>query len=249
MTRPPSVTALVVYQTLAAVGVFAWWIYWFAAGKNHGAGCPTEYENAFPVGDLVMAALWLVTAWAGWLGGRGFSVAAVGGGMGLSLMGIDTTHNVLIGAFAEFNGTVVQKLLFAVVNGSVGFLAVFVTTRHRRWYNAPTEPPSWTGSMLVAAVSTFLVFAGTLGATTENCLPVFARSFLAPGVVVLAAGLLALVRQAWSRSVSLAVAGSVIHATLLWVLVAHDGTLPPMLPMITFVSLVGAIGGIAYLRK
>ena len=128
--------ALAAYQTVAAVGIGAWWIYWFASGSNtHGTACALRYENGFPVADLTLAGVLAGSALDLARGRqRAWILGPLAAGMAFSLATLDTSHNLVTGGFAH---SALRKVVFAAVNGSDD---VVQSALLRRSYEFSREP-------------------------------------------------------------------------------------------------------------
>lgn len=201
------------FQTVAAVGIVAWWVYWFASGANHhGSACALAYENSFPIADLVLAAALGRTAVA--LHRREDTAVWVAGGlaagMAFSLATLDTTHNLLTGGFSGPVATTLRKALFAVVNGSVGALTLVFLNRG----DAGVAPPLPDGSRIPLAMAAGLVLPLALAYQVlgDGCAGALALSFVGAGVLLetLALGVL----QRRGASWSLVLLGALLHTAL-----------------------------------
>lgn len=218
--------ALGTYQIAAALGVVAWWAYWFASGKYASTEPIADrmYENAFPVADLTFAALLVVAglAWHGRIASRHAVVGLVAGGMGLGLAVIDTFHNLLVGAFVHASAaTLAQKLVFAVVNASVGAWSVAYTWRERAAVGLEPDRDLPANAVVPIALVTLVALADAVAVwvvgrdVDPNALP-FLKSMVAPcalAAAFLAIGALRPPRAPWV----LAGAGVMVHR---WLLVA-----------------------------
>lgn len=195
---------LVVLQAAAAVGIVAWWIYWFASGADHaGTRCGLAYERRFPVPDLILAGFLGTTAWAfatdrpsrSWLG-------LVAAGMAFSLATLDTSHNLLTGGFDGSMATALRKAVFAVVNAAVGIWTLVAL------HGDPPAPPEGTASATLGAVVLAGLVAVGFVATGDGCHGALALSQVAWACLV---GLLAL-RTRWE----LVALGAFAHGLGVW---------------------------------
>lgn len=222
--------ALGTYQIGAAVGIAGWWFYWYASGKYASTRPLADrmYEDSFPIADLTFATLLVLSGLAlhGAIARKYAAAGLVAGGMGIGLAAIDTFHNVLVGAFDHPSaGTLVQKLVFAVVNGSVGVLSVRYTWRNRAGIGLDPAADLSSNTTLRIAMVTLVALADAVAIwvigrdVDPNALP-FLKSMLAPCVLAAsfaAIGALRPPRAPWV----LACAGVMVHR---WLLVAtSDG--------------------------
>lgn len=218
-----TLAALVALQVVASVGTLAWWVFWFASGSwSRGEPCALAYENAFPLGDLVMAGAVGVSAW--WIhrrDRRALTLGFVAAGMALSLATLDTTHNLLTGGFDGPLSSVLRKLVFAVVNGAVGLWTLIGLPRHA---DAFEDPPSQAVPPALGALVALLggIAVGGAGALAvlepvrPACVAAIERSFLGPVVGLLALGVVAsrAARGDPTRPEVLASGGLLLHAGL-----------------------------------
>lgn len=199
--------ALIALQSVAAVGICAWWVYWFASGSNtHGSSCSLAYENSFPLADLVLAGSLAATAWA--LHRRHPAVLVLGGlaaGMAFSLATLDTTHNVLTGGFSGPLGTTLREALFAGVNGLVG---VWTLVWMRRNVREAPSPPSWMGVPATFVAITSITAVLVASASSDGCGGVLTGAALGWAALVV-------VVLAWARTMPSAVlVGALVHGLL-----------------------------------
>lgn len=217
-----ALSGLVGLQVVASVGTAAWWVYWFASGSYaHGAACDLAYENAFPVGDLVMAGLVGATAWgvhrrAGWA----LTVGFVAAGMSLSLAGLDTTHNLLTHGFDGSIGTILRKAVFAVVNGAVGIGTLAILPGQAGVFVDPPAPtvgrPAVGAALGLGVFGVFGACLAWLALDRPDCFGPIERSWLGPaGFGAVLAGMSARgIGGGPARPDVLAVAGVAGHAGL-----------------------------------
>ncbi len=218
--------ALGTYQIGAALGVAGWWVYWFVAKKNVTTTPIADrmYENAFPVGDFVFAVGLVVAglAWHGVVANRHAAAGLVVGGMGMGLAALDTFHNVLVGAFDHASaGTLAQKLVFAVVNASVGALSVACTWRHRATIGLDANADVSSNTVLriamvglVALVDAVAIWV--VGRDVNPDVIPFLKSMLAPCLLAATFAAIGAIRPPRAPWV-LASAGVMVHR---WLLVA-----------------------------
>jgi len=244
-------TALVVLLVIASLGTTAWWVYWFASGSNtHGALCDRVYENSFPVGDMVMAGFVMATAVQ--VIRRRASALFLGfaaAGMSLDLAVLDTAHNLFTGAFHAPIGTVIQKAVFAVVNGAVGVGTLVLLSRDRAdfpWAGSGVASPIAAGLSGVATVFGLGLIAAyiRLAGARPECAHLVEVPFAAPLLLLSLLGLAAAVLRA--RPLALAAGGSLIHAGLVGTFYAlANRDIVPMVGLIVAVG--GATLGVAIL--
>lgn len=207
---PQGPRGLVVLQTVAAVGIVIWWVYWFASGSNTShPRCDLAYENSFPLADLVLAAVLGVAAY-GFAKGRPVAVQAgwLAAGMAFSLATLDTTHNLLTGGFEGPPLKIAQKVLFAAVNGTVGVWTVL------RLRGVPEVPFDGRGLAVVGGL--FLPAAVVWELIGDGCDGALAFSGVGVGALLLALAM----GLAFRRTVGWAwvLAGALLHAGLVLLL-------------------------------
>ncbi|MCA9566341.1 MAG: hypothetical protein KC656_00800 [Myxococcales bacterium] len=207
--------ALAAYQTVAAVGIGAWWIYWFASGSNtHGTACALRYENGFPVADLTLAGVLAGSALDLARGRqRAWILGPLAAGMAFSLATLDTSHNLVTGGFAH---SALRKVVFAAVNGSVG--ALTLVWLHRNGTSLGDRPslPPWMGEPLARGTALFLPLAVLASIRGDGCGGALAVPMLTVGLLIVGLGRAVIAGRGpvWA----LVTAGAALHATLVAVL-------------------------------
>lgn len=242
---PKPVRTLAWVQILAAIGVVARWIYWFATDqevKDHPINARI-YGNAFPMADIVLASAWTFAS-VGFVRGRSLAVhgviAMLAGGMAVELALTDTTHNLLTSGFTHGAASTLQKLVFALTNLGVGAASIGVPWRHRSALgiaDVPTAPEGRSTALLVGAAVVWLVVG--LLAVHDPAIILFHTS-LVPAAFALS---IAALTGSHRWPVVVASTGALVHMCLLIALLGLEqrALVPWLEPFVALLLLLRAL--------